>query len=183
MRNHINLRFLLALLCLAACSAIAVGGDFTAGSAGGPPAWVGKLFVRINESDTWIPLSGIEYGAPQGWSLSSTYVHYLGGDLTTSDRQYALAVTVSPGSDGARINAGLAAYGIGHALVVAELDLAVLRTWGDPVIADSHSTYVGVEAKLSMLLGGAVGYYRRVGHDAAGHTDSFFGVRYRIALW
>ena len=93
------------------------------------------------------------------------------------------SVTVSPGSDGARISAGLAAYGIGHSIIVAELDLAVLRTWGDPVIADSHSTYVGVEAKLSMLLGGAVGYYWRVGHEDAGRKDSFFGVRYRIALW
>jgi hypothetical protein len=174
--------FLLGLFLAVAAGCAASDQGFSAGS-GGPPAWVGKLFVRINESDTWIPLSGIEYGAPQGWSLSSTYVRYLSGDLTTSNRQYAFAVTVSPGSDGARISAGLAAYGIGHALVVAELDLAVLRTWGDPVIADSHSTYVGVEAKLSMLLGGAVGYYRRVGHDEAGRTDSFFGIRYRIALW
>ena len=183
MNNHVNPCFLLVLLCLIACSGIAAAGDFIASADGGPPAWVGKLFVRINESDTWIPLSGIEYGAPQGRSLSSTYVHYLSGDLTNSSRQYALAVTASPGSDGARLSAGLAAYGIGHALVVAELDLAVLRTWGDPVIAHSHSTYVGVEAKLSMLLGGAVGYYRRVGHDEAGRKDSFFGVRYRIALW
>ncbi len=75
------------------------------------------------------------------------------------------ALTAVLGFGGAQIGVGRGQMGhVGG----GRLQLAVLRTWGRPVVADIHQTYVGAEMQILRGVGVAVGAYLRV----EGRSDS-----------
>ena len=114
------------------------------------------------------PAFGVHYGTPMRFSIS------LGGaydfDARGNDGVVAL---VEQGQHGNELSAGyfrmVGRFGSGFSLRGA-----VLRTSGEPWNADPHTTYVGGEAHLMVILGvgGRVGFMRRASRVSNGSRDS-----------
>ena len=121
-----------------------------------------------------VPAFGIHYGTPMRFSVSA------GGALDLSDRGNQGAVlVVEQGQHGNELSAGyyrmVSRFGSGFSLRAA-----VLRTSGEPWNADPHTTYVGAEAHLMIILGvgGRVGFMRRASSVVNGSHDNIvtFGI-------
>jgi hypothetical protein len=104
-----------------------------------------------------VPAFGVHYGTPMRFSVSA------GGALDLSRRgNEGVLALVEQGQHGNEFSAGyyrmLGRFGSGFSLRAA-----VLRTSGEPWNADPHTTYVGAEAHLMVILGigGRAGYMRR----------------------
>ena len=141
------LPFLLALVLLPA-SARAQRGDAT--------------------SPSLVPAFGVHYGTPMRFSVSA------GGALDLADhRSEGVLALVEQGQHGNEISAGyyrmLGRFGSGFSLRAA-----VLRTGGEPWNANPHTTYVGAEAHLMVILGvgGRAGFMRRASSVSNGSHDS-----------
>lgn len=114
------------------------------------------------------PAFGVHYGTPMRFSVSA------GGALDLNDRgsEGVLAV-VEQGQHGGEISAGyyrmVGRFGSGFSLRAA-----VLRTGSEPWNADPHTTYVGAEAHLMVILGvgGRAGFMRRASSTSNGTRDS-----------
>jgi hypothetical protein len=115
-----------------------------------------------------VPAFGAHYGTPMRFSVSA------GGALDLSDRgnEGAIAV-VEQGQHGHEFSAGyyrmLGRFGSGFSLRAA-----VLRTSGEPWNADPHTTYVGAEAHVMIIVGvgGRAGFMRRASRVVNGSDDS-----------
>ncbi len=110
-------------------------------------------------------MGGITYGAPFKWAVS-----YGGGMIYEGDRLDLCALAVAKvGLGGAGASIGLAksygSLGTGSAITGG-----ILRTFGNPLNATARRTYVGGAVHLwpVLVLGGEIGYYVRLGHDAGG---------------
>ena len=115
-----------------------------------------------------VPVFGVHYGTPMRFSVSA------GGALDLNDRgSKGVLALVEQGQHGSEFSAGyyhmLGRFGSG-----VSLRAAVLRTSGEPWQADPHTTYVGAEAHLMVILGvgGRVGYMRRASDVSNGAHDS-----------
>lgn len=105
---------------------------------------------------------GIRIGIPH---LVAIY----GGTMKVKDwnmySAHGRTLTAVVGFGGAQIGIGDGRNGhVGGSRV----QLAVLRTWGRPVVADIHQTYAGAEMQILMVAGLAIGAYLRV----EGRSDS-----------
>ena len=104
-----------------------------------------------------VPAFGVHYGTPMRFSVSA------GGALDLSNRgNEGVLALVEQGQHGNEFSAGyyrmLGRFGSGFSLRAA-----VLRTSGEPWNADPHTTFVGAEAHLMVILGvgGRAGFMRR----------------------
>ncbi len=114
------------------------------------------------------PAFGVHYGTPMRFSVSA------GGALDLNDRgSEGVIALVEQGQHGSELSAGyyrmLGRFGSGFSLRAA-----VLRTGSEPWNADPHTTYVGAEAHLMVLLGvgGRAGFMRRASHVSNGSNQS-----------
>ena len=120
------------------------------------------------QSSRLSPAFGVHYGTPMRFSIS------LGGalDLGARGNRGVLAL-IEQGQHGNELSAGyyrmVGRFGSGFSLRGA-----VLRTSGEPWNADPHTTYVGGEAHLMVILGvgGRVGFMRRASRVSNGSRDS-----------
>jgi hypothetical protein len=115
-----------------------------------------------------VPAFGVHYGTPMRFSVSA------GGALDLSDRRNeGVLALVEQGQHGNEVSAGyyrmIGRFGSGFSLRAA-----ALRTSGEPWNADPHTTYVGAEAHLMVILGvgGRVGFMRRASKVVNGSHDS-----------
>lgn len=123
---------------------------------------------RDDVSPRLIPAFGVHYGTPMRFSVA------VGGalDLSRHGNEGALAL-VEQGQHGNELSAGyyrmLGRFGSGFSVRAA-----VLRTSGEPWNADPHTTYVGAEAHLMVILGvgGRAGFMRRASSVRNGSHDS-----------
>lgn len=123
---------------------------------------------REAESPRLVPAFGVYYGTPLRFSVSA------GGALDLNDRgNEGVVGVVEQGQHGSEISAGyykmIGRFGSGFSLRAA-----VLRTGGEPWNADAHTTYVGAEAHLMVILGvgGRAGFLRRASSTVNGTHDS-----------
>jgi hypothetical protein len=119
-------------------------------------------------SSRLVPAFGVHYGTPMRFSVSA------GGALDVSDRRNeGVLVLVEQGQHGNELSAGyyrmIGRFGSGFSLRAA-----ALRTSGEPWNADPHTTYVGAEAHLMVILGvgGRAGFMRRASKVVNGSHDS-----------
>lgn len=110
------------------------------------------------------PIAGVRVGFPQTASA------YLG--LAVVQKRYesgyaGLAVTVEPGLGGGMVGVGpTVSGGVG---MIARVQGAVLRTWGDPWLVGPDRSYVGLDSRVSFgYIGISVGGYVRVPEDGDG---------------
>jgi hypothetical protein len=137
---------------------------------------LGALAQRSIEPPTsrLAPAFGVHYGTPMRFSVSA------GGAFDFERRGDAgVLALIEQGQHGNEFSAGyyrmLGRFGSGFSLRAA-----VLRTSGEPWNANPHTTYVGGEAHLMVILGvgGRVGVMRRASRVSNGSHDSIvtFGV-------
>ena len=119
-------------------------------------------------SSRLVPAFGVHYGTPMRFSVSA------GGALDLSDRRNeGVLALVEQGQHGNEVSAGyyrmIGRFGSGFSLRAA-----ALRTSGEPWNADPHTTYVGAEAHLMVILGvgGRAGFMRRASKVVNGSHDS-----------
>jgi len=119
-------------------------------------------------SPSLVPAFGVHYGTPMRFSVSA------GGALDLADHgSEGVLALVEQGQHGNEISAGyyrmLGRFGSGFSLRAA-----VLRTGGEPWNANPHTTYVGAEAHLMVILGvgGRAGFMRRASSVSNGSHDS-----------
>ena len=145
------------------------------------------LLVRLGKRDIILPLSSIEWGTPDGWSITSRYIHSFGEDTDQKTWLHNLTMTLSPGSGGGRFGFGYQLVFVPPPLpetaVFGEARLVLLRTWGEPLDFPVNQTFAGVEFRLSpvAMINGGVGYYRQL----ANPTDtsaSFWGFHIGIGF-
>jgi hypothetical protein len=115
-----------------------------------------------------VPAFGVHYGTPLRFSVSA------GGALDLSRRgNEGVLALVEQGQHGNEFSAGyyrmVGRFGSGFSLRAA-----VLRTSGEPWNADPHTTYVGAEAHLMVILGvgGRAGFMRRASSVVNGSRDN-----------
>ena len=108
--------------------------------------------------------AGLRFGIPHA---AAVYAGTTTAASVPATYDYAgPALTAVVGLGGAQIGFGRGQMGhIGGGRIQA----AVLRTWGNPLVADANQTYVGAEAQLIMGLGAALGAYLRVEGRAGGN--------------
>lgn len=95
------------------------------------------------------PVGGIRIGFPQKLSA------YVGATLVTGrydGGHSGWTVTVEPGLGGGLAGAGRTTSG--GPLAMVRTQLAVLRTWGDPWLVGPDATYVGLDTRITVLMGG-----------------------------
>jgi len=119
-------------------------------------------------SSRLVPAFGVHYGTPMRFSVSA------GGALDLSDRRNeGVLAVVEQGQHGNEVSAGyyrmIGRFGSGFSVRAA-----ALRTSGEPWNADPHTTYVGAEAHLMVILGvgGRAGFMRRASRVVNGSHDS-----------
>lgn len=115
-----------------------------------------------------VPAFGVHYGTPMRFSVSAGAAL----DLNEHGNEGVIAL-VEQGQHGSELSAGyyrmLGRFGSGFSLRAA-----VLRTGSEPWNADPHTTYVGAEAHLMVLLGvgGRAGFMRRASQVSNGSRES-----------
>ena len=119
-------------------------------------------------SSRLVPAFGIHYGTPMRFSVAA------GGAVDLSDRRNeGVIAVVEQGQHGNELSAGyyrmIGRFGSGFSVRAA-----ALRTSGEPWNADPHTTYVGAEAHLMVILGmgGRAGFMRRASRVVNGSHDS-----------
>ena len=122
------------------------------------------------------PAFGVHYGTPMRFSVSA------GGTLDLNDRgSEGVIAVVEQGQHGQEFSAGyyhmVGRFGSGFSLRAA-----VLRTAGEPWNADPHTTYVGAEAHLMVILGvgGRVGWLHRASSTRNGTRDDIISLGFSI---
>ena len=110
------------------------------------------------------PVAGLRVGFPQ---KLSGYVGFVLAERSYSTSSYTgWSITVEPGLGGGLVGIGRTTSG-GY-VMTSRVQAAVLRTWGDPWMVSPDRTYVGMDARFSMLLVGlTLGGYVRVPESGA----------------
>lgn len=115
------------------------------------------------------PTWGVRFSTPQ---IVSASAGILIGEIDAPEPApkgtflpHGLLLQVEPGLGGGKVSAGYAKGLLPYA--AGGLKLAVLRTWGHPLVAKPHATYMGVEAEASFFIKLSVGLMRRVGGNPA----------------
>lgn len=122
------------------------------------------------------PAFGFHYGSPLRASVAlGVFI-----DRSRADEDGMLFL-VEPGRGGAEAAAGyyrtIGRFGSGYSLRAA-----TLRTFGDPWNASPHTTYVGGEAQLALVLGvGArVGYFVRASRSESSPRDRVTAITFSL---
>lgn len=137
-----------------------------------------RFFGALTEDDMLLPVSSIEWGAPDRWSLTARYVHMFTRDRNArplKPRIHSATVTLSPGTDGARLGAGYQGVWRLKVPLLVEARLVALRTWGHPLSTVPGRTFLGPEFRCSITGVGnlGAGWYRC---SSGGPVESFWGV-------
>jgi hypothetical protein len=143
------------------------------------PSW---LALRLSEHDVYLPVSSVEWGIPDRWSLTTRYVHMFTEDRDHAEWVNCFTATLAPGSGGARLGAGYHAVYTPRS-ILGEARIVFLRTWGDPLETDAGRTFAGVELRVSVtgVVNVGAGYYRRIA-GAESRSDSFWGYHVGVGM-
>ncbi len=154
-----------------------------------------RLLKRTSSDDIFLPITSIEWGAPDRWSFTSRYIHEFNSGPGFKPWRHNFSVVLSPGTDGGRFGAGYQGlFSIdreaeegeehrGDLGFFVEARAVLLRTWGNPLATKPDRTFLGAELRSAFLAlcNVGVGWYRQI--DAGGDpADSFVGMHFGIGL-
>jgi hypothetical protein len=158
-----------------------------------PKHGIARLFFPTDQ-DAIVPITSIEWGAPDRLSFTSRYVHMFQKERDYKRVLHNFTVTLSPGQAGGRLGAGyLNVWNTGTSsadrkkktgvTLLSEARVVALRTWGHPIAADAGRTFAGVELRTSVtgVVNVGVGYYAPVG-SSPGDRKSFFGLHAGVGM-
>jgi hypothetical protein len=154
-----------------------------------PPKKKHRSWMDLSDQDTIVPVSSVEWGTPDRWSLTARYVHFFEKDRNYKRWLHNLTVALSPGTDGGRLGVGyLGVFSPDPAskpdwAMFIEARTVLLRTWSNPLETEANRTFVGAEIRFAPTIffniGG--GYYRQVSSSDGSH-DSFWGYHIGIGM-
>ena len=173
-----------ALLVLCLAHAISGGAEAAAGTGKDHGSW---FVIRPSDQDVIVPITSVEWGAPERWSLTARYVHMF--EQNRDDRSWLNNVTViaSPGISGGRLGVGYQGIFSGKRgsdmALLGEARAVLQRTWGNPLGAEADRTFAGAEIRVSLsgMINVGGGYYAAV---SAGdeQADPFWGWHIGIGM-
>ncbi|UCC79300.1 MAG: hypothetical protein JSW64_13660 [Candidatus Zixiibacteriota bacterium] len=146
-----------------------------------------KSVFRLSERDIILPITSIEWGSPDRWSITSRYIRELDERKEKRTWHNNLSVSISPGISGGRIGFGYLGLFDPQSMsdfgVFFEARAVLLRTWGNPLSTSPNRTFWGGELRvaLSFLLNLGVGYYKQLS-NSDGLKDSFYGFHIGVGI-
>lgn len=155
--------------------------DSTRGWQGGH----GRFFWVLTPDDVILPVSSLEWGGPDRWSLTSRYIHLFTKNRDHNPWIHSATVSLSPGTDGGRLGFGYSGVwpGPAKATLHPEARLVLLRTWRNPLQTAPNRTFLGAEIRCSAagLVNVGAGWYRSTASQT-GRTDSFWGFHLGVGM-
>jgi len=145
------------------------------------------LAWMLGPDDVLLPITSVEWGAPDRWSFTSRYAHMFDKDRDNKPWLNNFTISLSPGTDGGRFGIGWQGiYSLkkGSDLgIFAEARAVLLRTWGHPLQTGADRTFAGAEIRgaLGFVCNLGVGWYRQISSHE-GPADSFWGVHIGIGI-
>ncbi len=142
-----------------------------------------RLAWRLSERATLLPITTVQWGAPERWSFTGRLVYGL--TSVQHGQHLSWSLGVSPGTGGARVHTGILGIHTSRSHRAPAIrwgaSAAVLRTWAHPLGAAAYRTYGGMELSggLPPLLLLGIGRYWPMG---AGDAKPFWGVRIGIGI-
>ncbi len=148
--------------------------------------------LRFSDGSVLLPITAIEWGAPDRWSFSSMYVTSVWYEEPEEENKKNwhpnLHASFSPGLSGGRI-------GIGYGLIfdppesrdfgiISSCRAVLLRSWGNPLFASPDRTFAGAEFKvsLSFLFSIGVGYYTQISDSDGEEKEQFWGFHLGVGI-
>ncbi len=112
-----------------------------------------RLMFQFSDQDLLLPITSIEWGSPDRWSFTSRYVHMFEKDRDNKIWLNNFCATLSPGISGGRLAIGynciFSPSSVPHFSLLSEIRAVILRTWGNPLYADTDQTFAGAEIRFS----------------------------------
>ncbi len=147
-----------------------------------------RSWIHLSDQDKFVPVTSLEWGTPDRWSLTARYVHFFEKDRDTRKWLNSLTVVLSPGTAGGRLGVGYQ----GTATHVAskpdwamfiEARAVLLRTWSNPLETKANRTFIGAEIRFApaVLFNIGGGYYWQLS-PSDGSRDSFWGFHVGIGI-
>lgn len=142
------------------------------------------LLFSPTSQDVILPITSIEWGAPDRWSFTSRYIHMFDKDRDNKPVLNNFTLSLSPGTAGGRFGIGyerISGTGKGGSrrepaiTLLSEARAVLLRTWRNPLETSPNRTFAGAEVRCSIagLVNVGVGYFAPL--SAAG--------AHRTAIW
>lgn len=145
----------------------------------------GMLF--LSDQDVILPITSIEWGSPDRWSITSRYVHMFQTDRDNKTWLHNLSISLSPGITGGRLGIGYQGIYSPKSMqdfaIFSEARLVLLRTWGNPLSITTKNTFIGAEIRtsISFLLNVGIGYYKQITNQNGNHKD-FYGFHVGVGI-
>ncbi len=142
---------------------------------------------QLSDQDVILPITSIEWGTPDRWSITSRYVHMFEKDRDNKTWLNNLSITLSPGTTGGRFAIGYQGIytpkSMGDYAILSEVRAVLLRTWGNPLSTLPNRTFVGVEIRtsLSFLFNVGIGYYKQISNLNDDRKD-FYGFHVGVGI-
>jgi len=164
-RHILNVPYAVLLLFLFAHPVWSQESEQTAMQKKSKSSW---LIPHLSDQDVFLPISSIEWGTPDRWSITSRYVHMFEKDRDNKTWLNNLSITLSPGTAGGRFAIGyqgiLSPRSMPDFAVLSEARVVLLRTWGNPLSTVTNRTFVGAEIRssLSVMINLGIGYFTQI---------------------
>lgn len=139
-----------------------------------------RLSLRLSDQDIILPITSIEWGTPDRWSITSRYIHMFDKERTRKTWYHNLSVSVSPGISGGRLGIGyqniFSPKSLPNFGIFSEARVVLLRTWGNPLSTLPNRTFIGAEIRgsLSFLINLGIGYYTQIATSNS-DQEQFYG--------
>lgn len=146
-----------------------------------------RLMFKLSDQDVILPISSIEWGTPDRWSVTSRYVHMFEKDRGNKTWLNNLSITLSPGISGGRFAIGYQGIFSPRSMpdfgIISEARVVLLRTWGNPLSALSNRTFVGAEFRISLsfLINLGIGYFTQISGSKS-DREQFYGFHIGIGI-
>ena len=149
--------------------------------------WQGRnhrFVLNLSKDDALMPITSIEWGTPDRWSLTSRYVHMFTQDRNDAALIHSLTATLSPGTDGGRV--GIGYHGVwkaGPVPLLSEARFVFLRTWRHPLATKPNRSFLGVEIRFSVVgvVNTGIGHYWQIA-TVDGRRESIWGFHVGVGL-
>ena len=142
---------------------------------------------QLSDQDVILPITSIEWGAPDRWSITSRYVHMFEKDHDNKTWLNNLSITLSPGTTGGRFAIGYQGIYTPKSrrdyAILSEVRAVLLRTWGNPLSTLPNRTFVGAEIRTSLifLFNVGIGYYIQISGSNS-DREQFYGFHFGIGI-
>lgn len=146
-----------------------------------------RMMIQLSDQDVILPITSIEWGVPDRWSITSRYTHMFEKDRCNKTWLNNLSITISPGISGGRFGFGyqgiLSPLSMRDFALLTETRIVFLRTWGNPLSALPNRTFVGAEFRTSVswMLNIGIGYYTPISGSNS-DREMFYGFHVGIGI-